>query len=139
MENRKKLDKYSGVQVNNILATLKRMPKVEKKPSSNLLTKQEIIKILSGEIQAMQRRGYELKDIAQTLNGNGIDISTPTLKSYLQRNKVTKEAKKAVKVYKSIEQPTADSYQTQARPPAASGEKLEDKGSFVIRTDRDDL
>lgn len=136
MEAQMKQAKFSSEQVNKILATLKKMPKVEKKPNIEYLNKQATIKMLSGEIQAMQKRGYELKDIADTLNGQGMDISTPTLKSYLQRTKDAKDAKKVVKVDKKSEQVTSINIQSQKTPHPPP---MENKGSFVIKPDCDDL
>ena len=127
--------KYSHDQVSAILTTLKKMPKVEKKPNVDYLNKQTTIKMLSAEIQAMQRRGYELKDIAETLNGQGIDISTPTLKSYLQRTKDAKEAKKVIKVDKKSEQMTSINIQTQ-KPPPPDGSHFKSDATFNIKPDR---
>ncbi len=46
--------------------------------------------MLAKEIVALQKRGYTLEQIAETLRGEGLAISTPTLKSYLQRIKLGK-------------------------------------------------
>jgi hypothetical protein len=40
----------------------------------------------------LQKRGYTLDQISETLRGEGLSIATPTLKSYLQRAKPAKKA-----------------------------------------------
>ena len=77
---------YKAEQLESIAAKLRAMPPVEKKPKDH--TKQEAIKVLAKEIKAMQVRGYSLR-------GEGIAITTPTLKSYLQRTKPAQKSKEA--------------------------------------------
>jgi hypothetical protein len=55
--------------------------------SKQRLTKQGVVKHLAGEIAALQQRGYTIEQIVESLRGIGLEISTPTLKSYLQRAK----------------------------------------------------
>jgi hypothetical protein len=50
------------------------------------------VRVLSKEIAALQKRGYTLDQISETLRGEGLSIATPTLKSYLQRAKPAKKA-----------------------------------------------
>jgi methionine synthase II (cobalamin-independent) len=87
--------RYTTEEVEAIAAKLRAMPPVEKKKQDH--SKQETIKLLSKEIVSLQKRGYTLEQIAESLCGEGIDIITPTLKSYLQRvkTKTKKPAKKA--------------------------------------------
>ena len=66
------------------------MPPVEKKKQEH--SKQEAVRILAKEIAALQKRGYTLDQISETLRGEGLSIATPTLKSYLQRAKPAKKA-----------------------------------------------
>ena len=70
---------------------LKAAPTVS--PEKRQVTKQEAIAAIRGEIEAMQKRGYTLDDIAQMIAHNGIEITTPTLKSYLQRAKSSKKTR----------------------------------------------
>jgi hypothetical protein len=53
-------------------------------------TKQEAVKLLANDIASLQRRGYTLEQITESLRGEGVDLSTPTLKSYLSRAKAAK-------------------------------------------------
>ena len=85
---------YKPEQLESIAAKLRAMPPVEKKPKDH--TKQEAIKVLAKEIKAMQARGYTLEAISETLRGEGVAITTPTLKSYLQRTKPVKKVKEAI-------------------------------------------
>jgi len=76
-------------QVEQLRLTLKGVPKA---PAADVdTTKQEAVKLLSREIEGLQRRGYSLEQIAEMLKGGGLVVSTPTLKSYLSRAKTTRE------------------------------------------------
>jgi intein-encoded DNA endonuclease-like protein len=46
-----------------------------------------VVKALSKEIAGMQKKGYSFEQISNALKESGLDIATPTLKSYLQRSK----------------------------------------------------
>lgn len=82
--------KYTTEQLEAIAAKLREMPPVEKKQQEH--SKQEAVRVLSKEIAALQKRGYTLDQISETLRGEGLSIATPTLKSYLQRAKPAKKA-----------------------------------------------
>lgn len=77
--------KYTAEKLEIIANYLKAMPPVEKKMQE--FSKQEAVKILTKEIAALQKRGYSLAQISDALKGQGLEIATPTLKSYLQRAK----------------------------------------------------
>jgi methionine synthase II (cobalamin-independent) len=49
------------------------------------VSKQDAVRLLSKEIAAMQKRGYTLLQISEALRGEGLNIATPTLKTYLQK------------------------------------------------------
>ena len=55
--------------------------------SKRALTKLALIKHVSREIASLQQRGYSIEQVTDSLRGVGLDISTPTLKSYLHRSK----------------------------------------------------
>jgi hypothetical protein len=83
---------YTAEYIAIIANKLQQLPEVS---VSRKISKQEAVKILKDEIQLLQKRGYTLESIADSLRGNGLDITTPTLKSYLQRAKTpTKTTKK---------------------------------------------
>ena len=79
--------KYTTTQLDLIAEKLKNMPPV--KNENQGCSKQEAVKILKKEIASMQQRGYALDQISEMLRMEGMDITTPTLKSYLQRAKIT--------------------------------------------------
>ena len=74
---------YTVEQVDQVAEGLLALPAVE--PSKRKLDKQAAVKRLMDAIATIQQRGYTLEQIAQNMSGLGISITTPTLKSYLQR------------------------------------------------------
>jgi hypothetical protein len=66
-----------------------------KDPAKRRVNKQGLIRLLAQEIAALQERGYTIEEIVESLHGWGLDITTPTLKSYLQRAKGRKARQKA--------------------------------------------
>ena len=98
--------KYTTEQAQAIASKLREMPPVEKKQD---LSKQALVRLLAKEITALQRRGYTLEQISESLRGEGLSITTPTLKSYLQRAKPAKKApaKKAPVIQEPPPQKTA--------------------------------
>jgi hypothetical protein len=74
---------YTVEQVDQVGEGLLALPAVE--PSKRKLDKQAAIARLKDKIATVQQRGYTLEQIAQSMSGLGIQITTPTLKSYLQR------------------------------------------------------
>lgn len=81
--------KYTKEQVEKVKEKLKNLPPIEETKD---LSKQEAIKMLHKDILLLQKRGYSLEKITEVLKQEGVEISTPTLKSYLQRGKAKKEA-----------------------------------------------
>ena len=76
---------YKLEQVEAIAAKLRELPAIEAPPKD--LSKKEAVKLLSKEIRSLQKRGYTLEQIATSLKGEGLDISTYTLKSYMNNSK----------------------------------------------------
>ena len=81
--------KYTTEQGQAIAAKLREMPAVEKE---QYLSKQGLVRLLAEEIKALQDRGYSLEQIRESLRGEGLSITMPTLKNYLQRAKPVKKA-----------------------------------------------
>ena len=72
-------------QVEKLRAQLKTAPEA---PAGSVdTTKQQAVRLLAGEIQTLQRRGYTLEQVGEMLKGGGLVLTTPTLKSYLSRAK----------------------------------------------------
>jgi alanyl-tRNA synthetase len=82
--------RYTKEQVEKVKEKLKNLPPIEENKD---LSKQEAIKMLQKDILLLQKRGYSLEKIAEVLKQEGVEISTPTLKSYLQRGKQTSKKK----------------------------------------------
>jgi hypothetical protein len=76
---------YTVESANRLAAELRAIP--PKNPAQRRLDKQGMVRLLAEEIIALQQRGYTIEDVAESLRGRGLDITTPTLKNYLQRAK----------------------------------------------------
>ena len=76
---------YTLETADRIAEKLRAIP--AKDPSQRRLDKQGMVRHLAAEIVALQERGYTLEEVAESLRGQGLDITTPTLKNYLQRTK----------------------------------------------------
>ncbi|MEO8211611.1 MAG: hypothetical protein ABI560_00370 [Myxococcales bacterium] len=87
---------YSLQMVNEIASALRALP--AKDPSERRLHKQAVIRHIVQEITALQKRGYTLEEVARIVTTEGVEVTTPTLKSYLQRirNAGGKGARKAL-------------------------------------------
>lgn len=83
--------------------------------------------MLSKEIADLQKRGYTLDQISETLRGEGLSIATPTLKSYLQRAKPTKKA------------PVHAPGDTPPPRPAVKNPADTSKATFTPKPDSDDI
>lgn len=104
----KKKDGLSVAQIDNLSAKMLEMPAIDK--SSQIVSKQEAVRRLAPAIAALQKRGYRLEDVAETLKTEGLTISAATLKNYLQRSKPTRK----VKVAKDSSTPSGATAETKA-------------------------
>lgn len=129
------LDKIEALR-----AKMKDAPEVAKEKRN--VSKQEAIRELKRDIESMQKRGYTLDDIAKFLTEGGLQITTPTLKSYLQRTK--SEKAKAPKPEPQKAQNFADAKKTPEQSAASEKAKhvveskasqQENKGGFAVRPD----
>lgn len=66
-----------------------------KDPAQRRLDKQAMVRELAQELIALQQRGYTIEEVAGSLRERGLEITTPTLKNYLQRAKTGAKARKA--------------------------------------------
>lgn len=76
---------YTLEDVERMASDLRTLPAMDS--AKRKLTKQAAIKHLAREIASLQKRGYSIEQVVDSLRGVGLDISTPTLKSYLHRSK----------------------------------------------------
>jgi len=80
---------YTPEQIEEFANKLQQLPEITK---NKLSTKKEAIGKLKGEILLLRKKGYSVENIAESLRGIGLDITSQTLKTYLQRTKsVTKK------------------------------------------------
>jgi hypothetical protein len=123
---------YTVEQTEGMVSALRALPAVDS--SKRRLTKQDVVKRLARELAAVQARGYTMEQIAECLRGIGFEISTPTLKSYLQRVKKRsgKDApKRRVRHVSAVTPPT---HEREPSPPAATEPKA---NGAATRTGKD--
>ena len=118
--------KYTTEQIEAVRSKMKDLPPIEKKKQE--LGKSDVVKMLAKESAVLRKRGYTFEQISEYLKGEGLDIGTPSLKSYLQRAKAAATPKPKVQASKDT-------------PPAPKTSKTSDtpKGSFSPRPDSDDI
>lgn len=75
--------RYTVEQGEALAQKLRAMPPIEK--SKQDLSRLELVKMLRGEIRELQTQGYSIERIAEVLRAEGVDISPPTLKNYIQK------------------------------------------------------
>jgi len=97
--------KYTTEQLEAIAVKLRDLPPAAKRIQEH--SKKEAVALLAREITALQKRGYTLVQIAESLRGEGLDIATPTLKAYIlstkSKRKVSAPAVKSAPAKKGIE------------------------------------
>lgn len=76
---------YTLEETERMVSALRALPPMDS--SKRRLTKQAAVQQMAAEIRALQDRGYTIEQVVESLHGVGFDITTPTLKSYLQRAK----------------------------------------------------
>ena len=111
-------------QAEALAEKLRALPAIENK--NRPISKAEEIKLLAGEIAALQERNYSLQQIASFLTGEGLEISTATLKNYLQRSKATSKRppkKKPAAAPKEAPSPT---------PQATAGQSIGERAAAAL-------
>lgn len=116
---------YTREKTEDLIRVLRALPALE--ASKQKLTKQAVVKHLAAEIAALQQRGYTLEQIVESLRGEAFEISTATLKSYLQRTK--RKPARATPRKKSTASPAADGMQPTQVPSAPITESKSDSGA----------
>jgi hypothetical protein len=74
---------YTRDDVEKVAEALRSLPAATK----NKLCKQGVIAHLAAEILGLQERGYTIEQVAESLRGLGLIITTKTLSTYLGRLK----------------------------------------------------
>ena len=139
---------YTVAQVEEIANKLRALPTIEPPPKD--LTKSDVVKMLAKEIKSLQKRGYSLEQIASSLKGEGLDISTPTLKSYMQKAKAPTKPKAIEKDLSKVSSTSSTSSTSPTLPEVGSSpapkveipgdnKKTHSKSGSVPRPDSVDL
>jgi hypothetical protein len=76
---------YTLGKAEEMARALRTLPAMDE--AKRRLSKQAVVKHLMAEIAALQQRGYTIEQVVESLQQVGLTITTPTLKSYLQRAK----------------------------------------------------
>jgi len=120
-------------RIAEIAEKLRKMPPAP--PAEVNVTNQEAVRLLEREIAGMQRKGYSLEQIVESLRGEGLDLSTPTLKSYRSRAKAAKgrgrrpsSALRAAEPMAAPLTPKAATASTRPETPTKSG-----KDAFLVK------
>jgi hypothetical protein len=72
-------------RIAEIAEKLRKMPPAP--PADVHVSNQEAVRLLEREIAGQQRKGYSLEQIVESLRGEGLELTIPTLKSYRSRAK----------------------------------------------------
>ena len=123
--------RYTTEMLEAIAKKLRDMPPIEEKTKE--YSKQDAVRILAKEITTLKGRGYTLDQIAETLRSEGIAISTPTLKNYLQRARPKPVGKPRGRIRKDR---TAASGAPSVKEPVTSRAT---KATFAPKPDSDDI
>ena len=112
---------YTLEETERMGSALRALPPMD--GSKRRLTKQAVVEQLRSEIASLQSRGYTIEQVVESLHGVGFDITTPTLKSYLQRAK-KRTGKGATRRQRPAAPPVAaPSRERPAAPPAVTEPK----------------
>lgn len=114
-------------QIDGIKAKLINMPDSQ----GDNISKQTAIARLAKEINALKKRGYGIKAIAQELTKAGLQISVPTLKCYLQRAKPRTTMKTQKEKIRKVKTPQIKA--------AAESKVVDTKGTFLTRPDSEEI
>jgi hypothetical protein len=124
-------------RIAEIAAKLRKIPPAP--PAEVNVTNQEAVRLLEREIAGMQRKGYSLEQIVESLRGEGLVLSRPTLKSYRSRAKAANgrgrhpsSASRAAGAMAAPLTPKAAAASTKVETPTKSG-----KDAFLVK-DKDD-
>jgi hypothetical protein len=139
---------YKVAQIDELQKKLEELPEVN--DIEREVTKQEAIRRMADTISQLQARGYSMEKISEILTTGGLQISVPTLKSYLTRAKqVTRKKPRRKGAAKSAPSstprgatPQASSAPQPAQPATKTNDGLSPQArssSFTPRQDSKEL
>ncbi len=114
---------YTLGKAEEMARALRTLPAMDE--AKRRLSKQAVVKHLVAEIAALQQRGYTIEQVVESLQGVGLTITTPTLKSYLQRAKAKPVKSATRKPTGSSTATPGGSRQRQSESPSANPPKAE--------------
>ncbi|MEO8211629.1 MAG: protein mobC [Myxococcales bacterium] len=109
--------RYTLESIERMSEKLRALPTISKPQQT--VSKLDAVKKLAGDLGGLQKRGFTLEQIIDSLRGVGLEISTPTLRNYLQRAKKQSRKRPKVKAGGGASAP----------PPAVSKEKPKPEGN----------
>jgi hypothetical protein len=125
--------RLTRAQIAQIAEKARKMPPA---PAAEVnVTKQEAVRLLRPEIEGLQRKRYTMAQIAETFSGDGLELSTATLKSYMSRAQASKASRRRLQRSAPVPHEAAPASKkaeaapsTTAEAPAKSG-----KGAFLLK------
>ena len=118
---------YTLEDANRLRELMRAAP--DKPPNQRRMDKQAIVREVKDDIEAIQKRGYTLEEIAEMWATKGsFEVTLPTLKSYLQRAKKT-GAQGAGKAPRRPSSPRAGERSRAAQPNAAKADPVPARGA----------
>ncbi len=118
-------------RLDEIAEKLKGLPAVPKAERSH--TKREAVQLLKPVIEQLKKKGYSLEQIAAFLREESVELSTSSLRSYLQ----PKKSMAAQKIRESKPKPTKSTVVTETQD--SKSQSTPGSGSFQVRPDTEDL
>lgn len=117
---------YTLEDANRLRELMRAAP--DKPPNQRRMDKQAIVREVMDDIEAIQKRGYTLEEVAEMwAKKGGFEVTLPTLKSYLQRAKKT-GAKGAGKARRRPSPLRGNDRPRAARPAAAKADPVSAPG-----------
>jgi hypothetical protein len=131
--------RYAADKAESIAAKLRALPPKQKEHDLN---RRDMVNVLAKELHELQKRGYTLEEIGETLRGEGFDIATPTLRTYLHSNPHSKKRRQKAQTTPGETQKAKPAPKVEATAPRTEGKKAEEgagKGRFTVRPDTVDI
>jgi hypothetical protein len=107
---------HTAEDANRVRELMRAAP--DKAPNQRRMDKQAIVAEVIDDIEAIQKRGYTLEEVAELWATGGVELTLPTLKSYMQRARKTR-AKGAGEAPRPSSVPTAKKPARAAKPVTA--------------------
>jgi hypothetical protein len=125
--------RLTRAQIVQIAERARRMPPA---PAAEVnVTKQEAVRVLAPEIEGLKRKGYTMAQIAESFSGEGLELSTATLKSYLSRAQASKKLRRRPPQVPEVPTEAAPPAKTAEAPPPTTKEvpAKSGKGAFLLK------